>query len=156
VCIKVSGSAVRSWGFHSGQALFIHRQCVQANSTDGWGFLIDERGETAMAALFSAFTTRSIAPSFSLVQLKIRRISVPPLKRKRDLKCCCCRYEGREYEKYLNHSIEFVSSWVMCVRHPRGEFRHILFGSSERFQPLHCVLVPTPVRLKREEKNKQN
>jgi hypothetical protein len=72
--------------------------------------------------------------------------------------CCCCRYEGREYEKYLKHSIEFVSSWVMCVRHPRGEFRHSLFGSSERFQPLRCVLVPTPVRLKREEEktNKTN
>jgi hypothetical protein len=46
----------------------------------------------------------------------------------------------------------------MCVRHPRGEFRHSLFGSSERFQPLRCVLVPTPVRLKREEEktNKTN
>ena len=56
----------------------------------------------------------------------------PPLEKRRIWNVVVVVYEGREYEKYLQHSIEFVSGWVMRVRHPRGNFYTVC---KERCQP---------------------
>jgi len=120
--------------------------------TDGGSWSM--RQETAVAALFSAFTARSVPLPLSY-NWKFDEFLFPPLKKKeKDLKCCWI-YEGREYEKYLQNSIEFVSGWVMCVRH-RGENSDAVCLGPRKDSSLLC-LVPTPVGLKKREKetNKQ-
>lgn len=77
--------AVRSWGFHSGQAPsgFIHRQCVQVKPrrTDGGSWSM--RGRETAAALFSAFIARSFPRPFLFYNWKFDEcLSPPPIRKK--------------------------------------------------------------------------